>query len=338
MFRADADSEIGSGHFVRSLSLAVEWVRQGHQAVMVGGVPEALVDRARGFGVGYRELVVTGSLEDDSIGLIAICGELGAQIVCVDGYKFDPDYVGRVRDSGVSVIEFSDGPIWLGYRSDLLLDQNLGAEDQTYDVASWTRELLGVKYVSLASRFMEYAGVVRSTSSPASNLLVSMGGADPKDATTIVLEAIFELGDPVNLTVTVGVSNPRKEEIAVLVKRDGGGEVVVDAQNMAELMAGTDIAIAAAGSTSWELAFMGVPTLLVAVAANQVRIAEQLDDAGAAVNLRSIDDLTAALLKQEIGRLIDDYELRVSMSKSGQELVDGKGASRVVAEMLSQIQ
>jgi len=338
VFRADADAEIGSGHFVRSLSLAAEWVKQGHVAVMVGSVPEELVGRAAGFSVRHRPLGASDSLEDDSAGLISICSELSAQIVCIDGYGFDPKYVGRVRGSGVSVIEFSDGPIWSGYRSDLLLDQNLGAEDQVYDVAERTRELLGVKYAALAPQFVERAGTTRPASSRAMNVLVSMGGADPKDATTSVLDSVFELDESVNLTVTVGVSNSRKDEIAKLVKRNGSGKVLVDAQNMAELMTGTDIAIAAAGSTSWELAFMGVPALLTSVADNQIRIAAQLGEVGAAINLGSIDELSSAHLTREISRVIGDQELRLRMSERGQELVDGKGAYRVVAEMLSLIQ
>jgi spore coat polysaccharide biosynthesis predicted glycosyltransferase SpsG len=220
----------------------------------------------------------------------------------------------------------------------LLLDQNLGAEGQTYDVAEWTRGLFGVEYACLAPQFVEHAGATRQASSQETNVLVSMGGADPKDATTTVLNAVFELEKSVNLIVTVGVLNPQRDEITELVKQNGGGKVVVDARHMAELMAGADIAVAAAGSTSWELARMGVPTLLTSVADNQLRIAAQLDDAGAAIDLGTIDDLSPDSLTRELNRLIGDHELRTRMSQRGQELVDGKGASRVVAEMLSIIQ
>jgi spore coat polysaccharide biosynthesis predicted glycosyltransferase SpsG len=73
------------------------------------------------------------------------------------------------------------------------------------------------------------------------------------------------------------------------------------------------------------------------VAYNQLRIASQLDEAGAAVDLGSIDDLGSDSLPRELSRLIDDHDLRMSMSARGRELVDGNGASRAVAEMLSLI-
>lgn len=334
VFRADADSDIGSGHFMRSLSLAAEWQKQGQRAVIVGSAPEELIRRAHGYGVEHLKLAGSGSLDDDASVLIEHCSRLAAQVVCVDGYQFGPAYVGRIRDSGSSIIEFSDGPIWPEYQSDLLLDQNLGGEDQPYETATWTRRLLGVKYACLAPQFVSHAGVVRPTNEHVTNILVSMGGADPKQATTTVLDAVLELDEPVDVTVTVGASNPRKAAIVDLARRHPNVSVVVDATNMAELMRVADIAIAAAGSTSWELAAMGLPALLIAVADNQIRIAEQLDKAGAAINLGSVDDFTTASLLEELTGLIEDHQVRALMSRKGQELVDGKGASRVVTAML----
>ena len=52
--------------------------------------------------------------------------------------------------------------------------------------------------------------------------------------------------------------------------------LVVNAPNMAELMAWADVAISAAGSTAWELACMGLPAALIVVAENQTGIAAAL--------------------------------------------------------------
>jgi len=333
VFRADANAEIGSGHFMRSLSLAAEWVKRGNRAVIAGRAPEELVRRAVNCGVDHRTIAGTDSVEDDAPLLISICSELSTQIVCIDGYQFSPKYVERVRSSGVPVIEFTDGPIWSDYQSDLLLDQNLGAEKQIYEIAEHTRELKGVKYACLAPQFIEQSGGVRSTSGETLNVLVSMGGADPQNATVTILNALLEIDESMTLTVTVGISNPQQNEIAELMGQFTNGRVLVDAQNMSELMASSDIAIVAAGSTSWELAFMGVPALLTSVADNQVSIAEQLHEAGAAVDLGRIENLPSESLTQNLITLIRDRDLRSQMSLKGRGLVDGKGASRVVVEM-----
>ena len=55
--------------------------------------------------------------------------------------------------------------------------------------------------------------------------------------------------------------------------------------NMPSLMNWADLAITAGGSTSWELAFMGVPNLIINFAKNQVSNSEQLHDSGLAMNL-----------------------------------------------------
>ena len=63
-------------------------------------------------------------------------------------------------------------------------------------------------------------------------------------------------------------------------------EVRVGVDNMAQLMAESDLAIGAAGSTSWERCCLGVPTIQVVLAQNQVAIAQALSQADAALMLQ----------------------------------------------------
>jgi spore coat polysaccharide biosynthesis predicted glycosyltransferase SpsG len=60
-------------------------------------------------------------------------------------------------------------------------------------------------------------------------------------------------------------------------------EVLVGVNNMAQLMADSDLAIGAAGSTSWERCCLGLPTIQVVLAENQKLIAQALVNAGAAM-------------------------------------------------------
>jgi UDP-2,4-diacetamido-2,4,6-trideoxy-beta-L-altropyranose hydrolase len=102
---------------------------------------------------------------------------------------------------------------------------------------------------------------------------------------------------------------------------------------MAELMAWAEIAVGAAGSTSLELAFMGLPALLVVTADNQRPLAECLSNYGSAVDLGRSEALDETELARRVQALAESRTTRESMTSAGRHLVDGYGASRVVQRL-----
>jgi RimJ/RimL family protein N-acetyltransferase len=106
-----------------------------------------------------------------------------------------------------------------------------------------------------------------------------------------------------------------------------------DASNVAELMAKADMAISAAGSTCWELCFMGLPALLMDVADNQTELANELDRLGCAIR---VGDRTALPenISNQLKRVVRSQALRQSLSNRSRVLVDGNGAARVVSVLL----
>ena len=100
---------------------------------------------------------------------------------------------------------------------------------------------------------------------------------------------------------------------------------------MDELMAWCDVAIAAAGTTTWELCCLGVPAILVDVAENQTAVAQHLSRLGVAVHVDFRDGSFDDKLLSELASLMASAELRSKMSNKGRALVDGYGASRVLS-------
>ncbi|MEP6664777.1 MAG: GNAT family N-acetyltransferase, partial [Verrucomicrobiota bacterium] len=95
------------------------------------------------------------------------------------------------------------------------------------------------------------------------------------------------------------------------------------------LMAKADLAIAAGGSTAWELAYMGLPALVLILAENQRANAERLGEAGIAENLGLASTAMPEVLAEQIKKLASDPDRRVAMSQNGRALVDGFGNMRV---------
>jgi spore coat polysaccharide biosynthesis predicted glycosyltransferase SpsG len=134
--------------------------------------------------------------------------------------------------------------------------------------------------------------------------------------------------------VVVGPANPRAELLESRVSEGAARVTLVHRPaNLREGMEWCDLAIAAAGSTCWELAFMGVPMIVVAVAENQVRIAESLAAAGAAHSVGWHAEDTGAALRTALEGLRRSPDARDGMARRAQELVDGAGAPRVVSRM-----
>jgi spore coat polysaccharide biosynthesis predicted glycosyltransferase SpsG len=104
--------------------------------------------------------------------------------------------------------------------------------------------------------------------------------------------------------------------------------LVADATNMPELMAWADVAVSAGGSTLWELAYMGLPALVLVLADNQLPASRALDAAGIAQWLRAPADLPGAL-----AALLPDQARRQAMSDAARRMVDGRGVARVLEQL-----
>ena len=105
-------------------------------------------------------------------------------------------------------------------------------------------------------------------------------------------------------------------------------------RDMPSLMAWADVAISGAGGTSYELCYMGLPSLLLVVAENQRQSAERLSDLGIAVNAGTAQEFRAELFAPQLQSLIESSERRAAMNRRGRELVDGLGSERVCGALL----
>src|SRR5262249_28336609 len=140
----------------------------------------------------------------------------------------------------------------------------------------------------------------------------------------------------VEARVVVGGSNPHIQTLRSCIDGHPSSiELVVNPKNMPELMAWADIAVAAGGSTTWELAFMGLPTVVILLAENQAPSARRLHDCGAVFNVGHANECSAVILANVLNDLMQDAVSRRTQSDCGRLLVDGYGVDRVSAAICS---
>jgi UDP-2,4-diacetamido-2,4,6-trideoxy-beta-L-altropyranose hydrolase len=265
-----------------------------------------------------------------------LAGEHGASWIVVDGYAFGAEYQESLKRHGLKVLFIDDNGHALSYPADLVLNQNAHASENLYtNREPATKLLLGPRYAMLRREFTAWRDWKRDIPQVARKVLVTMGGSDPDNVTERVIEAILSQSE-MKATVVVGGSNPHLPELRKrITDLRQNLQLVENVTNMPELIANSDLAISGAGTTTWEMCFMGLPAILIVLAGNQRFAAEELDRRGVAINLGAAEQIQCSTLSSHLPRLIDARETRKAMSDRGRTLVDGYGAARVVRALLT---
>jgi UDP-2,4-diacetamido-2,4,6-trideoxy-beta-L-altropyranose hydrolase len=335
LVRADADAYLGTGHVMRCLALAAEWQARFGTVVMLSRCTvnkvQQRVEEAR---IPFISLDGAHPDRSDLIKAIEIAKRTGCEWVVLDGYHFDQEYQKGVFDAGLRLLVIDDMAHHRIYYADILLNQNIHAERLNYSCNSEVLLLLGPKYSLLRREFLAWCGWQRDIPRFASKILVTMGGSDPPNQTLKVIRAISRLeGSGLEARVVIGAGNPHVDSLKTAITGIKSIHLVEDVIDMPKLMAWADLAISAGGSTCWELAYMGLPTVIIVLSENQWSIGEGLHQAGISWNLGRYESVTEDQICQTLLSLISNEERRIEMSKQGRSLIDGRGPERVVRAM-----
>jgi UDP-2,4-diacetamido-2,4,6-trideoxy-beta-L-altropyranose hydrolase len=335
IIRADASTHIGSGHLMRCLALAQAWQETKGQAILLMATEApAVEERLQSEGIVVKHLQVIPGSAEDAKETASAASQLAASWVIVDGYNFDAKYQRLLKEAGFQLLFIDDCGYAEHYYADIVLNQNINASENLYPSREpYTQLLLGTRYTLLRREFLQWQGWHRQIPSIARNILITLGGSDPDNVTLKVIQALQQVkGDRLEARVVVGGSNPHYEQLQATVQMSPFPiSLKWNVTNMPELMAWADVAIAAGGSTNWELAFMGLPTMTIVLAENQRGIAETLDRKKIAVNLGWHESLTIDTIQQAIRDLLPGTRNRIQMSEIARKVVDGEGMVRVLS-------
>jgi len=344
-FRVDASLKMGTGHVMRCLTLAqvlkensanVEFICRKHEG--------NLIDKIHSSGFNVHELEMLEEIEvgnklahsywlgatqkqdaDDCIGILK--AEKSDWLI-VDHYALDEQWQKRLKpyyEKLIVIDDLADRKHWCN----ILLDQTFGRQQEDYSALTpeGCELLLGSQYALLRPEFSKWRAysLERRSKPKFKQLLINMGGVDVHNVTENILEELktCNLPNDINIIVVMGGLTPHLESVKSKVNAlPYKTEVKVDVDNMAEIMANSDIAIGAAGSTTWERCCLGLPTIQVVIAENQNTIAKSLARNNAIKLLQDI---------KELSRTISDVtSWMTSVSDIARQISDGSGVMRVV--------
>jgi UDP-2,4-diacetamido-2,4,6-trideoxy-beta-L-altropyranose hydrolase len=335
LLRADASESIGTGHVMRSLALAQAWAQAGGSATFAMSIcPRPVCERLRAEGLNIVSINGERGSLADAHETAQLARDLEARWVVLDGYEFGARYQSALRAQDFHSLVIDDEASAKSFSADVLLNHNAYATPDLYArKADGARLALGGRYALLRNEFQPWRLWRREIPPRARRILITTGGSDPGNAAGKILRSLDGLGKrELEVQLVVGSASTHRAELeheAAARK----ASVVVDAHNMPELMAWADVAISAAGSTCWELAFMGTPALTLVIADNQQKISNCLCERGAAQALGRAESLAPDHLAETLAQLLDDPGRRWTLSRAGRRLIDGRGAARVTELM-----
>jgi UDP-2,4-diacetamido-2,4,6-trideoxy-beta-L-altropyranose hydrolase len=340
IIRADASSEIGAGHIMRCLAVAQAWQDiGGHVSFVSAKLPAPLKERIAAEGFECLPVqAVAGTLEDADE-CMTMAKDQKALALILDGYHFNERYHEFVSQFACVTLAIEDYCRLPHYSTDFVLNQNLGAAFEAYpSVHDRTQLLLGTQYALLRREFMQSSSSPYSTSNKNRpfRCLITLGGSDFDNITGRVIQGLqlLNLLD-LEVHVIVGGLNPHGEALAHLVSGDKRFSLLQNVCNMAAEYAWADFAVAAGGSSNWEMCYFGLPRVVVVIADNQRAIAEQLQRAEIGINIGVGPEITPERIAAAINLLrLDPGRFSVAQHQA-LRLVDGLGAKRCVDRLLS---
>jgi UDP-2,4-diacetamido-2,4,6-trideoxy-beta-L-altropyranose hydrolase len=329
LVRADASATIGTGHVMRCLALAEAWMEAGGRVTFATNeIPEALALRITRAGARVVHVATPGDTS-------RVAREVGAAFAVLDGYHLAAAEQEALAGAGARLLVIDDGGETATRAAALVLNQNAHATTSLYAALGAGPELLlGTTFALLRREFRAAAaeGLAREVPDLARHVLVTFGGADTANLAPRAIDALAPL-DGLDVLVVAGTANARAAELSAPPEARAKIRVELSVDDMAAQMREADLAVVAAGSTTWELAASGVPVIAVVVADNQLGVAAAIEELGLGIALGPAATLSSRDIREAVVRLAGDVEARRRMARRGRELIDGRGAVRVCAAL-----
>ena len=352
-FRTNSSKKIGLGHVMRCLTLAeelrndditIEFITRPHP----GNLDDYII--SKGFKVrslsspsneiqlqqdliGYELLLGVNQLIDADETIKVISGDRIDYLI-IDHYALDYNWEKKLRPYTVKIMVI-DGLANRRHDCDLLLDQNYILDKARYDklVTSSTLKLLGPKYALLRKDFLINRKKCKNNNE-VNRVFVFFGGTDADNLTGISLKALSQSGlRHLFVDVVIGSSNPHRKELKIEIGKNPNAKLYIQVDNIAKLMLRADVALGAGGTTTWERMALGLPSMVVTLAENQINVTRDLDKDGYLKWLGNVDEVDVyTIYNSLLGAVKDPSQLRVQSCRC-QSLVKGTGA-RVVATLL----
>jgi len=236
-------------------------------------------------------------------------------IAVIDSYLASIEIYEEIFNTVKEVI-YIDDYIRLNYPPGIIVNGTIGAENLRYKKNEKHEYLLGIEYMPLRKEFWDVE-IPKRNNIELKDILITFGAQDFRNLTPKVLEFLYNEFPKMNYHVVISNSfKPKLERNNITYYNS------LNAEGMLNVMLKSDLAVTAAGQTTYELSRVGLPTVAIGVVDNQ--------------KFNLMGWLASGFIKDEIWfgdiHLLEKVERNIELSDSAHKkvMVDGQGARRVV--------
>ena len=243
-----------------------------------------------------------------------------------------------LRNNNLNYLIFDDDGEKSHYNSNIILNQNLHGKSEWYDSKkeNYTKLLIGTDFTLLRNEFLDFQDYKKNIKNKANHILITLGGSDVKNYSLKILNILNELSfNDFEVIVLIGANNIHENELNSFINNSNlKVEILKNISNMPEIMKWADLAFSSGGTTVWELAFMGVPTIVGATSHVEEVLLTGLNEHNLFKTVGKLENLDKNELINIFDYLINNKDAREKMSIDGQKFIDGFGSKRVIDEMV----
>lgn len=328
----EGGKKVGMGHVRRCLVIAHQLKKEGADVLFLINDDPTVINQLEEESFLY-EIASFGD-----INCSRVVGKI-VDIILIDTKRPIVEIMGRLKDIGYKIVLM-----------DNITPARLKADIAIYPTAifhkdniEWNgfngRVFSGADYVPIAESFIKTRQRAKNLRfQPPYQILITMGGSDPNNLTSKIASSLLNLSMPVKIKAVIGPAFLPHADLSEIEKqrdfnRDFNIDFIRNVKDMSEIMADSHIAITAFGTTIFELAYMGVPSLIIANYTSDEEDMEAFKRLKIGIPLGYYEDVSNSDLKENVEMVLRDRILWEEMSQKGKGLIDGQGAERIVSIM-----
>jgi UDP-2,4-diacetamido-2,4,6-trideoxy-beta-L-altropyranose hydrolase len=320
VFRCDSSFSIGSGHLIRCLNLAK--LIEGDIIFICRKLEGSFSEVVTREGYSLIELSedlnyeVESSMEEINE-ISPYLKTIAPDLVIVDHYGLGKEWEQNAKRLSKRVVAIDD--LDREHCVHAILNQNFYLKQPTKYNADYL--FMGPKFCIIKPDFYTTSKCLISSS--VKNIMIFFGGSDIHSLTLKMLNIIQRFRGNYNWNLVIGSQNKDLSEIKKLTKEIKNINLHINIDYIPKLMSESDIFIGAGGSTTWERAYLGLPSLVISVANNQKKACDDLHTANIISYLGFYKSISNDELFKSINEFIHNYQLRQQLSKNSLNLQVG---------------
>ncbi|MGF7141299.1 hypothetical protein [Roseimarinus sediminis] len=321
LFRVDAGNKIGLGHFYRSMNLATQLGKRGHNIFFSYINSDFWQNEIQN---DFPFLSVSLESEKAEEQTLQYVTKQKIQIYYVDGIiEFSEEFISKLKNS-VKII-FYQNLSKSKKNADIFILPSIHQNDAFFDdFNERTQIYIGLKYFTFNSVITKIEQK-QNISNKLSSIAIAAGGSDPQNTLLTLYNYFAKFNKGITYNFFYGLDFMHAESIP----KELPNHIQFKHFNHREILT-NDILITSFGVSTYEFLYLGIPLISYGHQKSNAEASDVLaQKTNAFLSLGEISNLNNQKIEYSL-EMIQQYEIREALSQRGKKLLDLKGTNRII--------